>query len=70
MIDKSEGKSVYNFFGNGIVPYNVVIDRNGKLIYSKSGFDKDEIINAIRNGLKVSKTEFCRLIYEFLIRNK
>ena len=81
LIDDSEGKSVYNFFSDGTVPYNVVIDRNGKLIYSKSGFDKDEIINAIKNGLKVPKTEFLQVDkrifdqkevtrYQMLLNNK
>ena len=57
LLDDSEGERIYNYFGNGVVPYNVVIDRNGKLIYSASGFNKDEIINAIKIGLKISQKE-------------
>ena len=52
--DLSEGKKIYNYFGDGIVPYNVVIDRNMRLIYSSSGFNKDEIVDAIKTGLKTS----------------
>ena len=57
LLDDSRGERIYNYFGNGVVPYNVVIDRNGKLIYSASGFNKDEIVNAIKIGLKISKKE-------------
>ena len=57
ILDDSKGNRIYNYFGNGVVPYNVVIDRNGKLIYSASGFNKDEIVNAIKVGLKISKKE-------------
>ena len=57
LLDDTEGKRIYNYFGNGVVPYNVVIDRDGKLIYSASGFNKDEIVNAIKFGLKISKKE-------------
>jgi len=35
----------------------VVIDRNGRLIYSDSGFKIKEIINAIESGLKTSKID-------------
>tara|TARA_A100000164_G_scaffold253617_1_gene225943 strand:- start:168 stop:485 length:318 start_codon:yes stop_codon:yes gene_type:complete len=55
LLDDSEGGKIYNYFGNGVVPYNVVIDRNMKLIYSSPGFNKDEIIDAIKIGLKTSK---------------
>ena len=56
-MDDSKGKQIYNYFGNGIVPYNVVIDRNGRLIYSDSGFIKEDIVNAIELGLKIPKTD-------------
>lgn len=56
-MDDSKGKQIYNYFGNGIVPYNVVIDRNGRLIYSDSGFIKEDIVNAIELGLKTPKTD-------------
>ena len=39
------------------MPYNVVIDRNGRLIYSDSGFIKKDIVNAIELGLKIPKTD-------------
>ena len=54
ILDDSEGEKVYNYFGNGVVPFNVVIDRNMRLIYSSSGFNKDEIVDAIKTGLKTS----------------
>ena len=57
ILDDSKGRQIYNYFGNGIVPYNVVIDRNGRLIYSDSGFIKENIVNAIELGLKIPKTD-------------
>jgi len=56
-LDDSKGRQIYNYFGDGIVPYNVVIDRNGTLIYSNSGFKKEDIVNAIESGLKTPKTD-------------
>ena len=55
ILDDSKGSQIYNHFGDGIVPYNVVIDRSGRLIYSDSGFKRKEIVNAIESGLKTSK---------------
>ena len=57
LLDDTEGKRIYNYFGNGVVPYNVVIDSDGKLIYSASGFNRDEIVDAIKIGLNISKKE-------------
>ena len=57
ILDDSKGRQIYNYFGDGIVPYNVVIDRSGKLIYSDSGFKKKEIVNAIRSALKTPKIQ-------------
>ena len=57
LLDDSKGNKIYNYFGNGVVPYNIVIDKNGQLVYSASGFKKNEIVNAIKNGLKQSKKE-------------
>ena len=51
LLDDSRGERIYNYFGKGVVPYNIVIDKNGKLIYSASGFNKDEIVNAIKPKL-------------------
>jgi len=56
-LDDSKGRQIYNYFGDGIVPYNVVIDRSGRLIYSDSGFKKEDIVNAIESGLKTPKTD-------------
>ena len=57
LLDDSRGERIYNYFGNGVVPHNIVIDRNGIFIYSESGFNKEEIVNAIIIGLKISKKE-------------
>ena len=57
ILDDSKGRQIYNYFGDGIVPYNVVIDRNGRLIYSDSGFKRQDIVNAIESGLKTPKTD-------------
>ena len=54
-MDDSKGSQIYNYFGDGIVPYNVVIDMSGRLIYSDSGFKRKEIINAIESGLKTPR---------------
>ena len=56
-MDDSKGRQIYNYFGDGIVPYNVVIDMSGKLIYSDSGFKKKEIVNAIVSALETPKIE-------------
>ena len=61
ILDDSKGRQIYNYFGDGIVPYNVVIDRNGKLIYSNSGFKRQDILNAIESGLKTPKTDAVHL---------
>ena len=57
LLDDSKGKRIYNYFGNVVVPYNVIIDRDGKIVYSKSGFNKDEIVDAIKKSLKRQKKE-------------
>ena len=55
ILDDSKGSQIYNYFGDGIVPYNVVIDMSGRLIYSDSGFKRKDIINAIESGLKTPR---------------
>ena len=71
ILDDSEGEKIYNYFGNGVVPYNVVIDRNMRLIYSSSGFNKDEIVDAIKAGLKTSiKRELPLKKNKLLLSNK
>ena len=57
ILDDSKGRQIYNYFGDGIVPYNVVVDRSGRLIYSDSGFKKEDIVNAIESGLKTPKID-------------
>ena len=57
ILDDSRGNRIYNYFGNGVVPYNIVLDKDRRLIYSSSGFDRDEIVEAINIGLGLSKKE-------------
>lgn len=54
ILDDHKGKSIYNKFGNGVVPFNVIIDKNNRLVYAQSGFNKDEIIKTIKMSLKNS----------------
>ena len=73
LLDDSKGKRIYNYFGNGVVPYNVIIDRDGKIVYSKSGFNKDEIVDAIKKSLKRQKkrkSTFGRKINKEIETNK
>ena len=57
ILDDSRGNRIYNYFGNGVVPYNIVLDKDRRLIYSSSGFNRDEIVKAINIGLGLSKKE-------------
>ena len=61
ILDDSKGRQIYNYFDDGIVPYNVVINSNGKLIYSDSRIKKKEIVNAIESDLKTPKIDSVRL---------
>ena len=42
--------SLSSIFGNSI-PYNIVIDGNGQVIYSASGHNLETIVNTIESGL-------------------
>ena len=33
ILDDSRGNKIYNYFGNGVVPYNIILDRDRRLIY-------------------------------------
>lgn len=81
VIDDTKGRSIYNHFGDGIVPFNIVINRYGQLVYSKSGFNKGEIIKIIEESLDSSNVKsgfnFSKILknapqtrYELLRSNK
>jgi peroxiredoxin len=44
--------SIYALFGNGILPYNTVLDRNMILRYSQFGFDEIAILGMIETILE------------------
>ncbi len=48
-IGYDENGDIYNLFGDGFVPYNVVLDRGKIIHYSQSGFDEDRLRNLIEN---------------------
>ena len=45
------GGEIWNAFGNGYIPHNVVIDGDGVVLYSQSGFSLAGIVAAIEDGL-------------------
>jgi len=47
----SSGGEIWNAFGDGYIPHNVVIDGEGVVLYSQSGFSLDGIVAAIEDGL-------------------
>jgi len=47
----STGGDIWDAFGNGYIPHNVVIDGDGVVLYSQSGFNLGAIVAAIENGL-------------------
>ena len=42
---------VYPYYGDGFVPYNAIIDGNGILRYTTSGFDQTQVVNTIEDLL-------------------
>ena len=40
---------IFGLFGNGYIPHNVIIDNNGQVLYSQSGFNQSTIINIINS---------------------
>jgi len=50
LLDDSDG-SIYNLFGTGYIPHNVIIDHQGIVLYSESGFNPNVIINIISDAL-------------------
>ena len=49
--------NIYNLFGVGYVPHNVVIDPNGVVMYSEAGFNQVNIIQMIQYGLQSMDTD-------------
>ena len=50
MLDDSDS-DIYWMFGDGYVPYNVIIDHQGIVLYAQSGFNGTAIINVIGDAL-------------------
>ena len=50
MLDDSDS-DIYSMFGDGYVPYNVIIDHQGIVLYAQSGFNGTAIINTIGDAL-------------------
>ena len=46
ILDDDSG-DIYGLFGNGYIPHNVIIDHQGIVLYSQSGFSQGAIINTI-----------------------
>ena len=57
ILDDNSGSNIYNLFGVGYVPHNVVIDPNGVVMYSESGFNQVNIIQMIQYGLQSMDTD-------------
>jgi len=43
---------IYNLFGTGYIPHNVIIDDQGVVLYSQSGFNQSTIISVINSALE------------------
>ena len=50
MLDDSDSE-IYWMFGDGYVPYNVIIDHQGIVLYAQSGFNSTAIVNSISDAL-------------------
>ena len=57
ILDDNSGSNIYNLFGVGYVPHNVVIDPNGVVMYSEAGFNQVNIIQMIQYGLQSMDTD-------------
>jgi hypothetical protein len=51
VLDDDSGANIFGLFGVGYVPHNVVIDGDGLIIYSQSGFNSNTMIAMIEEGL-------------------
>jgi len=43
---------IYKIYGNGLVPYHVIIDRRFGIIHSQEDFQKELLIGTIRDALR------------------
>ena len=50
MVDDTDNEA-WNIYGDGYIPHNVVLDHNMQVLYTNSGFNQNEIIEAIDIGL-------------------
>ena len=50
MLDDSDSE-IYWSFGTGYIPHNVIIDHQGVVLYSQSGFSSSTIISVINSAL-------------------
>ena len=57
ILDDNSGSNIYNLFGIGYVPHNVIIDPNGVVTYSEAGFNQVNIIQMIQFGLQSMDTD-------------
>ena len=51
ILDGDENGVVWNTFGTGYIPHNVVIDHNMTVVYTESGFSQGAIVAAIEEAI-------------------
>ncbi len=51
VLDDNTGSEIFNVFGQGYIPHNVVIGGDGTVIYSQSGHNLAAILAAIQEGM-------------------
>jgi len=52
MLDETNGgMEAWDIFGAGYIPHNVVLDHNGEVLFTNSGYQENDIIEAIELGL-------------------
>ena len=49
--DETHGGEAWNLYGDGYIPHNVVLDHNHEVLFTSSGYQEDDIIEAIILGL-------------------
>ena len=50
MVDDSNNEA-WNLYGDGYIPHNVVLDHNMEILYTGSGYNESQILEAIELGL-------------------
>ena len=56
ILDDDNG-NIYSLFGTGYIPHNVIIDDQGMVLYSQSGFNQSAIISIINSALENIKNK-------------